>query len=423
MRNPRFDDTSTMRALNTEALPRDLARDFVTKAFPHAPAVPPYVAMGRLIELVEVLYRASFLADEGRAPNVRCWMAPVGETHQPGDIRLRESVPLTEESVLRLAPALASERQALWIGQLPDEQAIVGIVEMDVVNQPSRLSGWDLGRVDARLGCAVRVLGRAELLVSGNAVTLHLRGTTLTELSWQSSIPQVFQRRLTELAHRVVGTCRVVADRAVFEHAARATEFFWDHTLASVVAHRHGGTFVFAHSATPSAVTLHYCTDALGLADKLRCWVEAASSTTDFGDRAAEEESEAPGRALRAWAARDRLRRQAHALAQLTQVDGCVVLGPNMDILGFGSRLQTQGPEVDGCQVRDPLTNKELARLDLRDRGTRHGSSAAYVRDHPGTLALVVSQDGGGVRAFDHHRGEVVAYPLFTPWSVWSQPH
>jgi hypothetical protein len=89
-------------------------------------------------------------------------------------------------------------------------------------------------------------------------------------------------------------------------------------------------------------------------------------------------------------------------IAQLTLVDGAAVLSSDFDVLGFGVRLKAASPITPSPIVRiDPLEHDvevETA-FNTLPWGTRHKSAAQFVFDNPGSLAIVVSQDGN-VTAF-----------------------
>ncbi len=84
----------------------------------------------------------------------------------------------------------------------------------------------------------------------------------------------------------------------------------------------------------------------------------------------------------------------AYLIAGLTAVDGAVVLDKHMEILGFGAEISGQLTDVtvihraldlEGDAVEDELTTNE---------GTRHRSAYRLINHLPGSVAVVMSQDG-----------------------------
>lgn len=88
----------------------------------------------------------------------------------------------------------------------------------------------------------------------------------------------------------------------------------------------------------------------------------------------------------------------ARAIAYLSSIDGATILDVGFRVLAFGAKI---GP----AKVKESLLARVIAPFDGEStrlialekvfRGTRHQSSARFVRDNPGSRAFVVSQDGG----------------------------
>ena len=87
-------------------------------------------------------------------------------------------------------------------------------------------------------------------------------------------------------------------------------------------------------------------------------------------------------------------------VAQLGQVDGCVVLSPALKLVGFGAMISLGDSATS--EVVDSSTDESMSLEDL-GHGARHRSAAWHVSQTSGATALVVSEDGG-VTVFAHHR-------------------
>lgn len=85
-------------------------------------------------------------------------------------------------------------------------------------------------------------------------------------------------------------------------------------------------------------------------------------------------------------------------LSQLTAVDGAVLVTYDLDVIGFGVKLQPPSESIEPRQIFnvDPLDHKDWiipVRLEQLG-GMRHQSAARFVADQKDAIAFVVSQDG-----------------------------
>jgi hypothetical protein len=85
------------------------------------------------------------------------------------------------------------------------------------------------------------------------------------------------------------------------------------------------------------------------------------------------------------------------AIAQLTTVDGAVLIDRSLRVITFGARLKPF--QVDNAPatviVSEPIEgSKPVVEAVISLGGTRHQSAAQFVYDHKNCLAIVVSQDG-----------------------------
>lgn len=84
--------------------------------------------------------------------------------------------------------------------------------------------------------------------------------------------------------------------------------------------------------------------------------------------------------------------------ASLANVDGALVLGPDLRILGFGAMIEWSKDTGDKLRVHvarsasgDVAESIEVGELG----GARHQSAAHFCQQRPGAIAFVISQDGG----------------------------
>ena len=98
---------------------------------------------------------------------------------------------------------------------------------------------------------------------------------------------------------------------------------------------------------------------------------------------------------------------QSRVLANLSAIDGALVLDKRFGVLGFGAEVSAELPSPERVwraidtegQVRQPE--------DIENVGTRHRAAYRFVNDHPDGLAVVISQDGG-VSFVASREGQVV---------------
>jgi len=85
----------------------------------------------------------------------------------------------------------------------------------------------------------------------------------------------------------------------------------------------------------------------------------------------------------------------AHLTAGLALADGAVVLSKRHELLGFGAMISGRLPAVRSVARALDLEGERFAEEDTANVGARHRSAYQLVGALPGSVAVVVSQDGG----------------------------
>jgi hypothetical protein len=98
-------------------------------------------------------------------------------------------------------------------------------------------------------------------------------------------------------------------------------------------------------------------------------------------------------------------------VANLTAVDGAVVLDKRLGLVGFGAVVSAELPTPAGVWRALDTEGREREAFDIENVGTRHRAAFRFVNDHPEGVAIVVSHDGGV--SFVAKRGQEVV--------VWEQ--
>jgi len=82
-------------------------------------------------------------------------------------------------------------------------------------------------------------------------------------------------------------------------------------------------------------------------------------------------------------------------VAALSRVDGLVLMGPDLDVRGFGCEILAREPVTDLHVTRTTSAGRKNTRKgDPTAWGTRHRSMLSYCNASPGSVGFVVSQDG-----------------------------
>jgi hypothetical protein len=94
-------------------------------------------------------------------------------------------------------------------------------------------------------------------------------------------------------------------------------------------------------------------------------------------------------------------------IANLSAVDGAVVLDKRLGLLGFGAEVSAELPSPTRVWHARDIEGRDREPYDIENVGTRHRAAYRFVNDHPEGLAIVVSQDSNVVFVASRER-EVV---------------
>jgi DNA integrity scanning protein DisA with diadenylate cyclase activity len=115
-----------------------------------------------------------------------------------------------------------------------------------------------------------------------------------------------------------------------------------------------------------------------------------------------------PGADRRSQRERGLLDGQLSAAASFANVDGCVVLRRDLQVIGFGGRILVSDDEAErGTPGPDLPLGTHLG-------GNRHQSALRLCKAVPNSLALVISQDGD-LSVFDNAENKVQWSPNLVP--------
>ena len=431
------DQASGARKVADHAYPADLV-DLVLGRWHEARAagqtdlLPPDATS--LSRVLSICYQATLLRDEDRPVTFRLALSdpeafepaagPPSGVHR---LMLTRPLPLDQHEIRKLAPAAMFSRTLIG-ATLTDVTAleIWGVIH----SGPQWLQSVRGGRETEQTIPPVLIVaatGPGRLLVSAGAVPLaQLRNGALSGREMDVYQSQWMQERLAEVGHLL--RAAHIRDR---EHAperwaeidstfgAVLASHVLRRALATIRAAQHGGTLIIVPRRRVSELLSDgsYVRVKYGFADEepRRRIVTLMGSIMNELARA-KGASQTPvgwsdyeaSRSRKLIEMDESLFEVAHLVADLTRVDGAVLMSDCLEILGFGVEIAGALPEVPRVARADALegTQREWVRTDRV--GTRHRSAYRLCQAVHEALALVVSQDGGLRFIRWHHDG--VAY-------------
>ncbi len=366
--------------------------------------------------LLELAFQTSLTTEEGRHPRFRLFVsAPNPSDHTPPIARFDPPIPLRMDTLRRMVPAVTSRLHALKVVEAKGGGLYADSVL--AVDEPTDAGGS--GRPEISMGFGlpglmVRVDGPGRLRATEKGFTWELRDGRVRPLN-HYAVVSVVRRWFGEMAHKLLEETGPATPARPRDDDDPAVVFdaVWSFVLSTTVATGHGGAFVVLPGEPGAEIRIKYPSRDLDL----------ARGVTAFWRSCFEPEvEEDPAELLRkssAWdASKRRMFSAARALAELANVDGCVVLDRRFRLFGFGGEIRVGEDQVKGwtCTEAHPETLEPQGAIDVERWGTRHRSAYRLCCARPGTLAFVVSQDGD-LRVFYGHDGNrVCAWQSLGAW-------
>jgi hypothetical protein len=395
------------------AYPPDLAQYVVD----HWPGATPLQVPRRLLdEALSVAFQASLTSEEARPTRFRLLVTPVdrlpeGGTPNQGVLRLRfdESRPFTADELRRLAPSTPFETSLIGAHTEEDKLRIWGIAH----SGPGWLAPTSGGRSvvpNWTYDPIIHVTGPGQLAVrsAGKLIGALERGLVVDAMmdvfdsDW---LPALFAREREQIRS---------------EHAARQAETrsptFVDPSLVMRIGQHmlrriiqlvrgagHGGMVLVVDGApgpsslAPEGLRLKYRFHQDEPSRRYRTLlfqilerVAAATSktTVDWSDFALDASPDLSmlERAVFEW---------SRVIANLTAIDGAVVLDKRLGVLGFGAEVSAELAAPARVWRALDIEGREREPDDVENVGTRHRAAYRFVQAHPEGVALVISHDGG----------------------------
>jgi hypothetical protein len=433
----------------THAYPADLGRAVHLRwaeAQSGAPTRLTLPAPAVLQEALSVCYQASLLREEGRAVTFRVafgtpdeFIAAAGPPAGLHRLVFRDPRPFDQHELRRLAPAAAFSRSLIGVDVRDVEPRIWGLIHSGAQWLQSVRGGRETRQAIPPV-LIVAVSGPGRLLVSAGATTiaeltngeLLSRGMDVFQATWLEDFFAAVEA--IDVRGQLEGNGQPAAPFAAID--GRFGSVLACHVLRRVLATvrgaQHGGMLIIVPEARANDVQIdgQYVRLKYPFADEeprrrirtLTAGIMKALTVSDrprvAGGAAGWEEYETSD-ATRVIELDETLFEVAHLIADLTHVDGAVVMTSGLDLLGFGGEIAGDLPEVQrvGCARDLAGTEREWVRTDRV--GTRHRSAYRLCQVLRDALALVVSQDGG-LRFIRWHEGAVTYWEQVAtaPWEV-----
>jgi hypothetical protein len=378
----------------------------------------PLPAATDLAAILSVCYHATLLREEGRPVTFRLALSEPGAFDgaagpPSGFHRLvfARPLPLDQHELRRLSPAVAFSRSL--IGTTSVGQGIWGIIHTG----PQWLQLARGGRATEQtvpLVPIVAATGPGRLLVSvGPLVLAELRDGRLSGGEMDIFEARWMQRRLGAI-DRVQELAPFPAPQEAAAPEARVDAAFAPvlaghvlrRVLATVRAAQHGGTLILI----PRARVSEFLSDGRYAQVKYAFHDEEPRKRIQTLMMAISKElvrAEGANASTVGWQAYETSRARdlvemdealfevAHLVADLTRVDGAVLMTDSLEVLGFGVEIAGELPEVSRVMRAHDLDGASRTWVRTDRVGTRHRSAYRLCQAVRDALALVVSQDGG----------------------------
>jgi hypothetical protein len=406
--------------------PPDLAR-FVQAHWPSG------MALGVPLPLLEVAlaaaFQASLVSEESRALRFRLLLTPFSALPEQGvpnegvlRLKFDRPRPFSVEELRRLAPAVPFETALIGAEVGAEHLRIWGIAHSGPAwlaptwGGRSLVPNWTVDPI-------VHVNGPGNVAVrsAGKLVGAIERGQLVdatVDVFDSQWLPALFAREREEVralhdAQQAGSASPTAADHSL---VGRVGQHMLRRAIQIVRGARHGGMFLVAGAGSddapnvPSGLRLKY---RIGQDEPSRRYrtlllrlLEAVAATTsnasvgwaDFASNASAE-LEALEQAIFEF---------SRVIANLSGIDGAVVLDKRFALLGFGAEVSAELPTPERVYRALDTEGHETAPDEVENVGTRHRAAYRFVNDHPDGVAIVVSQDGGV--SFVANRGGRVVY-------------
>jgi hypothetical protein len=403
------------------AFPADLAAEIASRwqtLAHHSRGVPPLPPPAQLRHILDTAFFASLEREEGRELQFVLCCAPDATVLRDGlgeavpVVPLRVPRPTTVGAIRALAPALSPRNAAMLIRCPPEDDRADACEIAGIVHVGSDLALARSGRsfyhrpAPAAFVVDVRDAGALHLYVGGVKLGALQGGTLQDQIAFSALEFLPIANILAKGEQRL----RPSITKPSHEPTREWSDFQWTALLNTVLCvvngvkdHDHGGTVLLVAPGSEASLPvrikyeLEERADVLG--DRFVRFLNARHRLATARLRARTGEAtahEAASSESDAFAAESELADAADLVAHLTAVDGAVVLGSDLRVLGFGAEivLDAAAPVEAYEVVGTNYLTSAWPKVDSESFGMRHRSALRCVGVAESTAAFVISQDG-----------------------------
>jgi hypothetical protein len=343
-------------------------------------------------KLIDLAFYTSLVPEEGRHTRFKLVSQ---KFRSPLMVTQFEPAPLDVSSLHRLAPACTRPDCALLVSERKNElysEGVVCVGGLTYAVVPGQLGILAGGRTAEML---IEVFGPGHFRATEVYPGYEYRAGRVRALTGFDAPPaaEALVGDILEHISGSLGTREGRRDSGAAIEVRSAVLYVLVRMLRIAVEARHGGAFIFLPP---------------DMDDPKSCGLRVLHSTTDLhlGEDLADllDKCEACRRAEvrkssieKAEQSRAKLLTDAEMVANFSMVDGCVVLGRNLRVFGFGAKIDCSLEEAEsGPRFKHVESGEVYENADFMKAigGTRHQSVARLCQAHPGALVYTVSQDG-----------------------------
>jgi hypothetical protein len=404
---------------------------------PRHAAPPALPEDGALALLLEVVYHASFLTEEGRRLGLRVIYLPPASPEDRRDvignldtkpIRLIPPRPLNPAELLRIAPAADPAQTLIVVGESNSVgmsgEAPLAIWALLHLGRDwfELVSGRSSGATCPPNALTVSSFSPGALVISARgSVLLRLRDGALVTAPLgtlrEGPIGRFLQTAAQELYTEVcvgLGQSQYDPSNTSNDDHPKALYFsFLSNVFTRAREARHGGSFAIVpddlvptDSRLADRLNIKYVLDGQTMWQRL---VDEAVARRHFYNLMFPEDSTAPSppiesNAIASEALYDaaehckNLRREIGDFesftAALSGVDGIVVLTTKLRLLGFGGEITAISPSLSRVRVALNEEGDQGIERPITAFGTRHRSAFRFCSSFEDVVCIVLSQDG-----------------------------
>lgn len=415
------------------AHPAQLA-DFVIAEWPAS--VPLALDRETLVRLTSTCFQASLMHEEGRLVRFRMIAAGREELleHSLPDewlcLAFEEAKSFNADTARRLSPGTPFRTSLMAVGAGEGEAQVWGIVHTGERWLAPSWSGHAVGRHP--LLPVIHVLGPGQIGVyAGQALVASLeRGqiqATTTDVFTSDWLPELFKTAREEVKQRIAeepGSLSVDESLIglVSQHLVRRA-------IVLIRSKARGALILFAEpswlssmcDSSHGAIAFKYLLQANGARGRYRALLRRLFQELSFrhgwrSDHASTDWQRSLGTEAESI---EQIERSVFDLSQLiadlSMVDGAIVLNKRFELIGFGAEVSGQLPCPRVVWQALDVEAKRRTPEPSDAVGTRHRAAYRFVAAHPRGLAIVVSHDGA-VRFVANMDGAVVYFEQFLNW-------